>query len=78
VLDTWLADLPGEAFTQILPLLRRTFSAFSSAERRQMGERAGRGRADLAAARADPELDHAQAEAVLPLIAQLLGLTSED
>jgi hypothetical protein len=77
VLDTWLADLPAEAFTQILPLLRRTFATFSPAERRQMGERAGRGRADVAAARADPALDLAQAEAALPLIAQLLGLPPE-
>ena len=74
VLDTWLADLPAEAFTHLLPILRRTFAAFAAAERRQMGERARRGRADLAAAVAAPNLDAARAEAVLPLAAQLMGL----
>jgi hypothetical protein len=39
-LDAWLAGLPGDAFTRILPLLRRTFGGFPSGERRQIGERA--------------------------------------
>jgi hypothetical protein len=73
VLDGWLADLPAGAFAQLLPLLRRTFATFSAAERRQMGERASRGRADLVEARAALELDIERAEAVLPVIAQLLG-----
>jgi hypothetical protein len=74
VLDTWLADLPAEAFTHLLPLLRRTFAAFAAAERRQMGERARRGRADVAAALAAPALDPDRAAAVLPLVTRLLGL----
>lgn len=74
VLDTWLADLSPQAFTHLLPLLRRTFAAFAAAERRQMGERARRGRADVAAAVAAPALDTARAEAVLPLVGRLLGL----
>jgi hypothetical protein len=73
-LDAWLADLPPGAFDAVLPLLRRTFALFSAAERRQMGERARHGRADLAAAQAAPDLDPARAGAALPLIAQLLGL----
>lgn len=74
VLDTWLADLAPDAFTHLLPLLRRTFAAFAAAERRQMGERARRGRADVAAAVAAPALDAARAAAALPLVARLLGL----
>ena len=73
VLDAWLADLPGEVFAQLLPLLRRTFATFSAAERRQMGERASRGRADLAEARAALEVDAERAEAVLPVVDLLLG-----
>jgi hypothetical protein len=39
-LDAWLAGLSGDAFTRILPLLRRTFGGFPTGERRQIGERA--------------------------------------
>ena len=40
VLDAWLAGLDGEAFTSVLPLLRRTVGAFPAPERRALGERA--------------------------------------
>jgi hypothetical protein len=78
VIDGWLAGLPGDTFTQVLPLLRRTFSTFAAPERRQMGERAKRGRARAphraAAAGAAQDFDAARAEAVLPLLCRILGL----
>ena len=65
--------------TALAPLLRRTFSTFTSPERRQIGERARRGMAGVsrAAIGAQPraaDFDQARAEAVLPLIARLLGM----
>ena len=39
LIDDWLCEQPGEAFTAVLPLLRRTFSRFSPAERRTLGDR---------------------------------------
>jgi hypothetical protein len=76
VLDGWVTELSGEIFTQLLPLLRRTFSTFPAPERRSMGERARRGPTQRAAhiAAAD-DFDTARAEAVLPLVARLLGCT---
>lgn len=75
ILDAWVTELPAEAFTALLPLLRRTFATFAAPERRQMGERVRRG---LAAPVQHPtqetEFDTARAEAVLPLVARLLGL----
>jgi hypothetical protein len=73
LLDNWLADIPAEAFGDVLPLLRRTFGAFAAGERRAIGERvaapAGAGR-DAAA----PEvLDHDRAALVLPTLSALLG-----
>jgi hypothetical protein len=62
-------------------LLRRTFSTFTSPERRQIGERARRGMTGATRgatgeqARAE-DFDQARAEAVLPLIAKLLGIES--
>ncbi|MBX6385811.1 MAG: hypothetical protein IRZ07_23040 [Microbispora sp.] len=37
--DSWLTGLSPEAFTGVLPLLRRTFGAFPAAERRMIGRR---------------------------------------
>ena len=77
-LDEWLTALPNDSFTALAPLLRRTFSTFTSPERRQIGERARRGAPDAsrAAIGAQPRaeaFDQARAETVLPLIAKLLG-----
>ncbi|MEV4258860.1 DUF5682 family protein, partial [Spirillospora sp. NPDC049652] len=39
LVDGWIAGLPAEAFTNVLPLLRRAFGEFAAAERRAIGER---------------------------------------
>jgi hypothetical protein len=76
VLDDWVTGLGAETFTGLLPLLRRTFARFAPAERRLMGERAARGQAaaPVAAGAGAGAFDVARAEAVLPLVARLLGL----
>ncbi len=73
VIDEWVVSLSGETFIQLLPLLRRTFSTFAAPERRQMGERVAQG-ASVRVAVASGDFDAARAEAVLPLVRQLLGL----
>jgi hypothetical protein len=81
IVDGWLAALKADIFVQTLPLLRRTFSTFAAPERRAIGERARAGGAPSAGSRslvADTELDAARGEAVLPLVALLLGLRTED
>ena len=50
-LDEWLLDLSGETFVEMLPLLRRAFSGFAPAERRQMGEKVRRLRSPAASTR---------------------------
>lgn len=42
VLDDWLATVPGDALTDVLPVLRRTFGAMPAAERRAIGDAAAR------------------------------------
>ena len=75
ILDRWVALLPEERFTEVLPLLRRTFGTFGAPERRALGERAGRGRrADPAAPLGDDDLDQARADLVVPVLRRLLGL----
>jgi uncharacterized protein DUF5682 len=78
VLDGWVAGLSGETFTQLLPLLRRTFSTFPAPERRQMGERVRRGPSDAAVQAVPAGFDIERANAVLPLVARLLGLELEE
>ncbi len=79
ILDEWVTQLSADTFTALLPLLRRTFATFSAPERRQMGERVRRGNAAASSAGMTREeaVDRDRADAVLPLIAQLLGVTIE-
>jgi hypothetical protein len=78
VLDHWVMQLPADSFTAILPLLRRTFATFSAPERRQMGEQVRRG-GDQGTGISDREhlgeWDGDRADAILPLLAQLLGVS---
>ncbi|GAB0149379.1 DUF5682 family protein [Marichromatium sp. PS1] len=75
LVDQWVCQLPEETFMQVIPLLRRTFSSFETAERRQMGERVKRGPVALGSTHDHPvEFDRARAEATLPLLSRLLGL----
>jgi hypothetical protein len=80
VLDAWVTALTGDGFTALLPLLRRTFATFPTPERRQMGERVRRGVVRVATrpAAESVDFDTARAEAVLPLVARLLGIERSD
>jgi hypothetical protein len=79
VLDDWVTALMPDHFTLVLPLLRRTFSTFQPAERRQMGARVAAGARPGTVASAAPQgFDEERANKALPLLAQLLGLTMEE
>jgi hypothetical protein len=78
ILDEWLTRLPAETFTQLLPLLRRTFATFPKPERRQMGEKVARGQAQAGSGRKGQAIDIERARLVLPLVSQLLGLKWEE
>ena len=76
VLDRWVMALTPDHYTALLPLLRRTFSTFPAAERRQMGDRVKQEVASGSAIdRGSGSLDRDRADQSLLLIAQLLGLT---
>lgn len=71
---SWVSSLPDQVFTELLPLLRRAFSAFEYGERRQIGEKAKKGLADAATVvrAVDESFDAALAESILPSIHQFL------
>ncbi|MEU5161626.1 DUF5682 family protein [Streptomyces sp. NPDC020875] len=86
LVDDWLTGVHPDAFTDVLPLLRRTFSAYEPGLRRTLGELVRRGagtgvRAAAAGSAADtaavpgfgPGLDQDRADAVLPVLRLLLG-----
>ncbi|MFI9153901.1 DUF5682 family protein [Streptomyces sp. NPDC053367] len=85
LVDDWLTGVPAEAFTDVLPLLRRTFSAYEPGVRRTLGELvrrgpAERGRASVAGAGTPgfaAEPDRERADAVLPVVGLLLGWETE-
>ncbi|MER8059261.1 MULTISPECIES: DUF5682 family protein [unclassified Streptomyces] len=86
LVDTWLTGVPAEAFTDVLPLLRRTFAAYDPGVRRTLGELVRRGPGD----RGDPvargltapgfgaEPDTGRADAVRPVLRLLLGTATEE
>nr|WP_203614926.1 DUF5682 family protein [Streptomyces sp. SID13726] len=85
LVDAWLTGVSAEAFTDVLPLLRRTFSAYEPGVRRTLGELVRRGpgqRGGTAGGGSGipgfgPELDGERADAVLPVVRLLLGLDDE-
>lgn len=78
VVDEWVAGLDREDFTEVVPLLRRTFGAMPSGERRAIGERVRQ--VDSAVGRAGTigghveEYDVARAAAALATTMRLLGI----
>ena len=72
VIDRWVRSLDDDRFLAVVPLLRRQFATFSPAERRQIWQRVCRGSVM-------PEIEVGfegdRADAVLPLVGQLLGLS---
>lgn len=81
LVDAWLTGVPADAFTDVLPLLRRTFSAYEPGVRRSLGELVRRGpeaRGSVTTAGSGipgfaAGLDTARADAVLPVVRLLLG-----
>ncbi|HEV2404152.1 MAG TPA: DUF5682 family protein, partial [Ktedonobacterales bacterium] len=82
-LDAWLRELPPDVFVALLPLLRRAFADFQSPERRAMGEKVKRLRSTgglVTPLDADEDalsLDLERARAVLPVLAHILGVTTD-
>ncbi|KAB8192456.1 hypothetical protein FH608_027330 [Nonomuraea phyllanthi] len=77
LVDGWLTGLPGEQFTDVLPLLRRTFGGFAAPERRAVGERvrtAGHGeRAGERAGEQERDVDERRAAAAVETVLTILG-----
>ncbi|MEW2220729.1 DUF5682 family protein [Streptomyces sp. NPDC006990] len=86
LVDRWLAGVPADAFTDVLPLLRRTFAEYETGVRRTLGELVRRGPAGEGGRRGSGEraglpgfgagLEARRADAVLETVRLLLGTAS--
>jgi len=80
VVYDWVGGLDRETFTEVLPLLRRTFSNYTNTERRKLGEKVksggegGPGGAGLSLPAApDANFDWERGTCGIPVIMHLLG-----
>ncbi|MBL7813814.1 MAG: hypothetical protein JNL70_02325 [Saprospiraceae bacterium] len=78
LLYKWVSELTDEAFMQLIPILRRTFSKFDVGERRHLGEKAKRGvvfaQNHITQDLENEYFNYELADKSLGLVAQLLGL----
>jgi pheromone shutdown protein TraB len=76
LLYKWVSELKEDIFTELLPILRRTFAKYAVGERRQLGEKARKGVASTAASEVGygEDFDYELADSVLPLALKLLGI----
>ncbi|MEQ4721407.1 DUF5682 family protein [Nonomuraea sp. B19D2] len=72
LVDGWLTGLSGEQFTDVLPLLRRTFGGFAAPERRAIGERV-RSAGGGGERQGEQDVDERRAAAAVATVLTILG-----
>jgi hypothetical protein len=77
VVDRWLSSLTPQAFDETVPLLRRTFGGFESAERRQLGVLVAGGARQVAKPVGDG-VDPTRLLAAMTTVRHMLGLPVHD
>ncbi|WP_299253687.1 DUF5682 family protein [uncultured Cytophaga sp.] len=82
LLDQWVGSLSTDTFQEILPLLRRTFSEFTSPERRKLGEKAKDGnnipQTRVSNSNASDVIDQTRGMKPIPTLMQLFGIDTVD
>ena len=73
LIDGWLSDLNEEHFSDVLALLRRSFSRFSEAERVRMMNLAKRGQVEILEKENEEEVNE-RGRVVLGTVRKLLGI----
>ncbi|QBS41055.1 DUF5682 family protein [Nocardia sp. CS682] len=74
LIDDWLSELREDQFVETLPLLRRTFGAFESGERRAIGRAVRDGGAAAVRSDGDGGFDMARGSIALRSAAEILGV----
>jgi hypothetical protein len=74
LVDGWVAGLTDGEFTDVLPLVRRTFSTFTPPERRLIGERLAAARSGRQTPQPSAAYDLELAAPALAVVDQILGI----
>jgi hypothetical protein len=74
LLDEWVGELPEDAFTDVLPLLRRTFSRFPAPERERMLDLAKQGQVVTSHHATLAGFDEERAATVADTVKMLMGI----
>jgi hypothetical protein len=75
ILDTWLGELSSEHFQEVVPILRRTFSAYANPEKVQLAQKAKGGKlADGGLNNQPLDLDGEKVELLLNGFYQFIGI----
>lgn len=76
LVDAWLMQLPQQQFVELLPLLRRTTSSFSSPERQQLAQKSAQGGQFSQKVQVATHMDEARGQRMLHALQLLLGGTA--
>ena len=75
VVSNWVSALDEKSFNEVLPLLRRTFSQFTNAERRKLGEKVKTDKdSNVSTGLQHDFFDKEKALMGIPIVLQLLGI----
>lgn len=79
LVNNWIGAQEKDTFIELLPVLKRTFSDFTPAERRKLGEKARRSAAGIVQEQVADEagVNREEAEKVIPVIRRLLGFETK-
>ncbi|HOZ50664.1 MAG TPA: DUF5682 family protein [Chitinophagaceae bacterium] len=70
----WVASISQDNFQELVPLLRRTFSAFNSVEKIKLAEKVKHGKSQIGNTNIDLGLHEERAQRVIPIIEKLLHI----
>jgi len=75
IVNDWVQQLDEDSFVQALPLMRRTFSHFTQAERKKLGEKAKHGGKSMVfmQQQAEAGFNRTRGKQAIPIVMELLG-----
>jgi hypothetical protein len=77
LVNQWVASLAGENFEQVLPLLRRTFAAFTPPERTRLGEKVKAGGKQSLRTDSGSGIDEERGKRGIPVVLKILGIPQQ-
>ncbi|MBN2610043.1 MAG: hypothetical protein JXB00_00655, partial [Bacteroidales bacterium] len=78
LMNNWIESVADDNFIELLPVLRRTFSVFTQAERRKIGEKAKGASGFTRREVTNDDFDFDRAKKVIPVMHIMLGLKKDN